>query len=65
MKKLVKIPPIIKPPPPEKIVGNLAWVAGDHDLLEYFKVSQSTNHEAKPTETEYTCIVLFPRSRFI
>ena len=38
MKKLLKIPAIVKPPPPEKIIGNLNWVSGDDVLIEYIKV---------------------------
>ena len=38
MKKLLKIPATVKPPPPEKIIGNLNWVSGDDVLIEYIKV---------------------------
>lgn len=38
MKKLLKIPTAIPPPPPERIIGNLAWVMGDETLIEYIKV---------------------------
>ena len=38
MKYLQKIPAVIKPPPPEKIIGNLSWVQNDEHLIEYIKV---------------------------
>ena len=39
LKLLARIPPVIRPPPPEKIIGNLPWVLGNKDLIEYIKVT--------------------------
>ena len=37
MKKLLKSPAIIAPPPPEKIIDNLSWCTEDDRLIEYIK----------------------------
>ena len=43
MKKLLKIPSTIQPPPPEKIIGNLSWCMNDPVLTEYIKVYNITD----------------------
>lgn len=37
MKKLMTIASTIQAPPPEKIIGNLSWVSGDQQLIDYIK----------------------------
>ncbi len=38
MKKLLKMPATMPPPPPERVISGLSWVKDDPELVEYIKV---------------------------